>query len=165
MSDRPEEEAGGDCRAADSPDVGGKVNAIIEAAETAAEEIGQDARREASEVKQQAEQQAASMIEELTREAAQASVEADQYARDMREAADSYGSQHRRSAEEEALRVVAEAQAKPADAGEGADERRTDGTGHRSGTRRSRARRRCWKSAGSACWRAFATWPRSSRTR
>ena len=116
MPDRPEEEA----RAAavetrESPrpaDVGGKVNAIIEAAEAAAKEIGQDARKEALEIVRQAEKEAAALIEELTRDAAQAKVEADQYARDIREAADSYGSQHRRSAEEEALRLVAEAEAK-----------------------------------------------------
>ena len=67
MPDHPEEEA----RAAaveprDSSrqaDVGGKVNAIIEAAEAAAEEISQNARREASKVAQQAEQQAAALIE------------------------------------------------------------------------------------------------------
>lgn len=93
-------------------DIGGKVNAIIKAAEAAAEEIGATARREAGETARQAEQQAAARIEELTRDAAQNRAEAEQYARDMREAADSYGTQHRRSAEEEARRVLADAEAK-----------------------------------------------------
>jgi hypothetical protein len=92
------------------PDIGGKVNAIIEAAEAAAEQIGQNARREARETMEQAELAAAARIEELTREAAQTRTEADQYARDMREAADSYGTQHRRGAEEEARRVLADAE-------------------------------------------------------
>jgi cell division septum initiation protein DivIVA len=91
-------------------DIGDKVNAIIKAAEAAAEEIGQNARREAREIVEQVEQQAAARIEELTREAARSRTEADQYARDMREAADSYGTQHRRSAEEEAFRLVAGAE-------------------------------------------------------
>ena len=93
-------------------DIGDKVNAIIKAAEAAAEEIGQTARRDAGALLRQAEQQAAARIEELTHDAAEARAEADQYARDMREAADSYGTQHRRSAEEEARRVLADAEAK-----------------------------------------------------
>ena len=116
MPDHPEEEARATTvDTVESPrhaDVGGKVNAIIEAAEAAAKEIGQDASKEALEIVRQAEKEAAALIEELTRDAAQAKAEADQYARDIREAADSYGSQHRRSAEEEALRVVADAEAK-----------------------------------------------------
>ena len=80
MLDHPEEE-----QAAADQTVGSKVNAIIEAAEAAAKEIGQDARREALEIKQQAEKQAAALIEELTRDAVQTKVEADQYARDLRE--------------------------------------------------------------------------------
>jgi cell division septum initiation protein DivIVA len=91
-------------------DIGDKVNAIIKAAEAAAEEIAQTARREADEVLHQAEQQAAARIEELTREAVGSRAEADQYARDMREAADSYGTQHRRSAEEEARRLLADSE-------------------------------------------------------
>ena len=51
-------------------------------------------------------------IEELTREAAQAKTEADQYARDMTEAADSYGTQHRRTVEEEARRLLTDAETK-----------------------------------------------------
>lgn len=80
--------------------VGSKVNAIIAAAEAAAEEITRLAER-----------QAAERIDELTREAADARTEAEQYARDMREAADSYGTQHRRSAEEEARRTLSRAEA------------------------------------------------------
>ena len=113
MSDRADENA----RAAaeeprDSgrhPDIGGKVNAIIEAAEAAATEVLASARREAHDIVHQAEEQAAARIEALTRDAAQSRAEADEYARDMREAADSYGTQHRRSVENEARRVVAEA--------------------------------------------------------
>jgi hypothetical protein len=37
------------------PDIGGKVNAIIEAAEAAAEQMGENARREARETVEQAE--------------------------------------------------------------------------------------------------------------
>jgi hypothetical protein len=114
MPDGPEEDTGVVTeQSRDShihQDIGGKVNAIIKAAEAAADEIGQNARLEARVIKQQAEQQAAARIEELTREAARARTEADQYARDMREAADSYGTQHRRRAEDEALRVLAEAE-------------------------------------------------------
>jgi vacuolar-type H+-ATPase subunit H len=97
MQDRPEGEYGAPAQ----PDIGSKVNGIIEAAEKAAAEIVQGA-----EVK------ATARIEELTREARKLRDEADQYARDMREAADSYGTQHRRSAEEEARHLLAEAEAK-----------------------------------------------------
>jgi vacuolar-type H+-ATPase subunit H len=114
MADRPEQDARAVAeQQRDSqihPDIGGKVNAIIEAAEAAADEIGQNARQEAREIVQQAEHQAAARIEELTREAVRTRAEADQYARDMREAADSYGTQHRRRAEEDALRVLADAE-------------------------------------------------------
>jgi vacuolar-type H+-ATPase subunit H len=116
MPDRPEGEAR--TVAEQKPeslsqvDVGGKVNAIIEAAEAAAQEIGQDARREAREMLQQAEKQAAARIEELTRVASEARAEADQYARDIREAADSYGTQHRRSVEEEARQALTSAEKK-----------------------------------------------------
>lgn len=109
MGDRPGEV---DARAeptAARPRVGDKVDAIIAAAETAAEEIVDNARREASQIVEQAEVKAAERINALTREASEARTEAEQYARDMREAADSYGTQHRRSAEEEALRVLSEA--------------------------------------------------------
>jgi hypothetical protein len=115
MGDRSEEAiaAAEDQRGSHSrADIGEKVNAIIEAAEAAAEEIGEKARREARAIVKQADEQAAERIEALTREASEARAEADQYARDMREAADSYGTQHRRSAEEEALRVLSEAEEK-----------------------------------------------------
>ena len=109
----PERDAAAEPRDRETPaDIGTKVNAIIQAAEAAAEEISRNARRKADEILEQAEQKAAARIEELTREATLLREEADQYARDMREAADSYGTQHRRSAEEEALRVVATAEAK-----------------------------------------------------
>ena len=70
MSDRPEEEA----RAAavetrESPrpaDVGGKVNAIIEAAEAAAKEIRQGASKEALEIVRQAEKEAAANTRKTT---------------------------------------------------------------------------------------------------
>jgi vacuolar-type H+-ATPase subunit H len=86
MSDRPEEE-----RAVAEPTVGDKVNAIIAAAESAAQEITDKARLEAHNILRMAEQEASDRITELTREATQAKAEADQYARDMTEAADSYG--------------------------------------------------------------------------
>lgn len=97
MQDRPEAENGGPAQ----PDIGARVNGIIEAAERAAAEIlgGAEAKAHAQ-------------IEELTRESRELRDEADQYARDMREAADSYGTQHRRSSEEEARRIVAEAEAR-----------------------------------------------------
>ena len=107
MSDRPAEE-----QAVAEPSVGDKVNAIIAAAESAAQEITDKARLEAHNILRMAEQQASERITELTREAAQAKTEADQYARDMTEAADSYGTQHRRTVEEEARRLLADAEAK-----------------------------------------------------
>ena len=107
MSDRPAEE-----QAVAQPSVGDKVNAIIAAAESAAQEITDKARLEAHNILRMAEQQASERITELTREAAQAKTEADQYARDMTEAADSYGTQHRRTVEEEARRLLADAEAK-----------------------------------------------------
>jgi vacuolar-type H+-ATPase subunit H len=115
MGDRPEEAIAaveGPQASHGRTDIGEKVNAIIEAAEAAAAEIGEKARREARAIVNQADEQAAERIEALTREASEARAEADQYARDMREAADSYGTQHRRSAEEEALRVLSEAEEK-----------------------------------------------------
>jgi hypothetical protein len=102
MEDRREEARVVAAQPSDSQslaDIGEKVNAIIAAAEAAAEEI-----------MQRAEGQAAKRIEELTREAAEARAEAEQYARDMREAADSYGTQHRRGAEEDARRVLSDAE-------------------------------------------------------
>src|SRR5438552_2238490 len=113
MEDRLEEETRAVPEERDSPsrvDVGSKVNAIIEAAEAAAEEIGQDARREASGLMRKAEQDAAARIEELTREASRLRAEADQYARDISEAADSYGTQHRRTVEKEARLLVTDAE-------------------------------------------------------
>jgi vacuolar-type H+-ATPase subunit H len=83
MSDRPAEE-----QAVAQPSVGDKVNAIIAAAESAAQEITDKARLEAHNILRMAEQQASERITELTREAAQAKTEADQYARDMTEAAE-----------------------------------------------------------------------------
>ena len=65
MSDRPEEE-----QAAAEQTVGAKVNAIIEAAKAAAQEITDRASQEANEVMRRAEQLAAARIEELTRDAA-----------------------------------------------------------------------------------------------
>jgi len=124
MGDRPEEAiAAVDERQASHgrTDIGEKVNAIIEAAEAAAQEIGEKARREARAIVTQADEQAAERIEALTREASEARAEADQYARDMREAADSYGTQHRRSAEEEALRVLSEAEEKARERLDGAE--------------------------------------------
>lgn len=97
MEDRPEGENGTQAQ----PDIGARVNGIIEAAERAAAEILGGAEAKAN-----------ARIEELTRETRELRDEADQYARDMREAADSYGTQHRRSAEEEARRLVSEAEAK-----------------------------------------------------
>jgi F0F1-type ATP synthase membrane subunit b/b' len=91
-------------------DIGGKVNAIIEAAEAAADEVRANARREAREIVQQADERAAAQIEALTRDAAQTRAEAEEYARDMREAADSYGTQHRRNVEDEARRALADAE-------------------------------------------------------
>jgi hypothetical protein len=113
MPDRPEDAGAVQEQPVDSSGhagVGSKVDAIIGAAEAAAEEIRQDARAEARKILQRAEQQAAAQIEELTREAAQSRAEADEYARDLREAADSYGTQHRRSAENDARRVLAGAE-------------------------------------------------------
>ena len=78
MSDRPAEE-----QAVAQPSVGDKVNAIIAAAESAAQEITDKARLEAHNILRMAEQQASERIAELTSEAAQAKTEADQYARDM----------------------------------------------------------------------------------
>jgi len=97
MQDRPEGENGTPAQ----PDIGSRVNGIIEAAEKAAAEILAGAETKAS-----------ARIDELTRETRVLREEADQYARDMREAADSYGTQHRRSAEEEARHLLAEAEAK-----------------------------------------------------
>jgi vacuolar-type H+-ATPase subunit H len=105
MSDRPAEE-----QAVAQPSVGDKVNAIIAAAESAAQEITDKARLEAHNILRMAEQQASERITELTREAAHEKAEADQYARDMTEAADSYGTQHRRTVEEEARRLLADAE-------------------------------------------------------
>jgi hypothetical protein len=96
MSDRFQGESG-----KAQPDIGAKVNGIIEAAEKAAQEIVDGA-----------EAKAAAQIDELTRDATQLRDEADEYARDMREAADSYGTQHRRSVEEEARRLLADTEAK-----------------------------------------------------
>ncbi len=96
MSDRLEGESG-----KAQPDIGARVNGIIEAAEKAAAEIVDGA-----------EGKAAAQIEELTREASELRDEADQYARDMREAADSYGTQLRQSTEEEARRLLADAETK-----------------------------------------------------
>jgi cell division septum initiation protein DivIVA len=113
MPDRPEQEAGAATETGgreSHADVGGKVNAIIAAAETAAEEIGQDASRKASETLREAKNKAAARIKELTGEAARLRDEADQYARDIREAADSYGTQHRQSVEKEARRLLADAE-------------------------------------------------------
>jgi RNA polymerase-binding transcription factor DksA len=90
------------------PDIGSRVNAIIEAAASTAEQIERDARTKESEILRDAEARAAARIEQLTREATALRNEADQYARDIREAADSYGTQHRRSAEEEARRALAD---------------------------------------------------------
>ena len=70
MSDRPAEE-----QAAAQPSVGDKVNAIIAAAESAAQEITDKARLEAHNILRMAEQQASERIAELTREAAQAKTE------------------------------------------------------------------------------------------
>jgi vacuolar-type H+-ATPase subunit H len=113
MGDRPEEARAFADMPREAPpraDIGEKVNAIVAAAETAADEIRRDAEKRAADILEQAEAKAAERIEALTREASEARTEAEQYARDMREAADSYGTQHRRSAEEEALRVVSEAE-------------------------------------------------------
>ena len=62
MSDRPAEE-----QAVAQPSVGDKVNAIIAAAETAAQEITDKARLEAHNILRMAEQQASERITELTR--------------------------------------------------------------------------------------------------
>jgi vacuolar-type H+-ATPase subunit E/Vma4 len=114
MLGRPEEESRAEAEETDGPqshaDVGGKVSAILEAAEAAAGEIRQGARREALKIVQLAEKQAASQIEELTHAAARARADADDYARDVRTAVHSYGTQQRHEAEEVARRVVADAE-------------------------------------------------------
>jgi peptidoglycan DL-endopeptidase RipA len=126
MSDRPEEEqavieeAGG---SASHADVGGKVNAIIQAAEAAAEEMGARARRDADQIMKNAEKRAASRIEELTRDATKAKTEADQYARDITDAADSYGTQHRRTTEEEARTLLADAEKRAKEMLDGAEKK------------------------------------------
>jgi vacuolar-type H+-ATPase subunit E/Vma4 len=96
--------------AGDAAEVGSRVAGILEAAETAAEQIRADALREAHETMRRAEGEADVRIEELTREAERVRSEADDYARDIRQAVDSYGTQARREAEEEVRRLVAEAE-------------------------------------------------------
>ena len=97
MQDRPEAENGGPAQ----PDIGARVNGIIEAAERAAAEIlgGAEAKAHAQ-------------IEELTRESRELRDEADQYARDMREAAvaeaEAKARQLVREAEREAERIQQE---------------------------------------------------------
>jgi FtsZ-binding cell division protein ZapB len=94
----------------DAAAVGSRVAGVLEAAETAAEQIRSDALREAHETMRRAEGDAQARIEELTREAERVRAEADDYARDIRQAVDSYGTQARREADEEARKVVTEAE-------------------------------------------------------
>ena len=83
----------------------------------------------------------------------------------MTEAADSYGTQHRRTVEEEARRLLADAEAKAKEQldhqAKSDDLERTSS----SATRLSSGKRRCSKSASSGFSTASVTWLRRSKKR
>jgi hypothetical protein len=90
--------------------LGERVTGILEAAERAAEEIRRDAKQQASEHDRAARTDAERLTKELTEEARSLHAEAEQYARDMRLAVEAYSTQHRRQAEEEGRKIVADAE-------------------------------------------------------
>ena len=94
----------------DRTDVGGHVNAILHAAEAAAEQIRAEALREAAEIRRRAEAEANAQVQKLVEGAEQVRAEADTYAADTRRAAESYATQHRRDVDERASATLSEAE-------------------------------------------------------
>lgn len=92
-------------------DVPNRVAAVLLAAEEVAEQIRQEAREEAAAIRGEAEKVAAARIEQLTQAAQDQYVKAEAYSWDLRETSQSYAVERRRDADEEAARIVAEAEA------------------------------------------------------
>ena len=90
--------------------VASRVDAILRAAEEAADAIRAEARDHAGSIRGRAEQDVQERISELTAEAERARREADDYASDIRLGVDAYAAQERREAAEEAERARADAQ-------------------------------------------------------
>lgn len=91
-------------------DVGAGVEAILRAAEEAAERIEGEARRHAAELTRNAEEAVAARLQELTHDAERIREQAEAEARDMRLAVEAYGTRRRREADEEARAILAEAE-------------------------------------------------------
>jgi vacuolar-type H+-ATPase subunit H len=91
-----------------SAEVGGRVAAILDAAEQAAEEIRAEARKQGAELIHQAEEAVAARIQELTREAERIREEAAAEARDIRLAVEAYAKSRRRDADEIVAKKVDE---------------------------------------------------------
>jgi vacuolar-type H+-ATPase subunit H len=89
-----------------TPSVGSGVDAILEAAEQAAGEIREVARRQAGDLIRQAEDAVAARIQELTREAEQIREDATAEARDIRLAVEAYAKSRRREADEQVATKV-----------------------------------------------------------
>lgn len=91
-------------------DVGAGVEAILRAAEEAAERIEGQARRHATELMRNTEEAVAARLQELTHDAERIREQAEAEANDMRLAVEAYGTRRRREADEEARAIVAEAE-------------------------------------------------------
>src|SRR5262249_19010466 len=88
--------------------VGAGIDAILEAAELAAEEIRASARKQGQDLIRQAEEAVAARIQELTREGEKIREEAANEARDVRLAVEAYAKSRRREADEQVSKKVEE---------------------------------------------------------
>jgi hypothetical protein len=86
------------------------VNAILKAAESAAEDIRASARKQADEILRQSEVDAAKRVETLTAEAQRVREDAEHYAGDIKSAVENYAGQRRRETDEEVGRLLGEAE-------------------------------------------------------
>jgi hypothetical protein len=91
--------------------VGGRVSAILEAAEAAAAEIRAEARAAAEAIRSNAEAEGRSHVAQVKEEAASIRNEAEEAAKESRSAAEAYGAQQRREAEQRVQHELAQAEA------------------------------------------------------
>jgi hypothetical protein len=114
MSDKVDERAGADDTSAQearaSQAVGDRVSEVIRAAEELAEQIRTDAHQEAAQIGRRAEEAHAAALKELADERATLRTAAEADAAEIRRTGELYATDHRRSAEAETAKLVAEAE-------------------------------------------------------